>query len=113
VTECAGLGGCAAAAAPLVLATRGETLADGIAQTREMEKISVKKNPHYPIPALDGDCLPVGIDARKVLLTGITPVLHGGLFKKDGGLLGPGAARIPMACFEKALAAFAKKYGIA
>ncbi|MBP5289011.1 MAG: DUF1116 domain-containing protein [Clostridia bacterium] len=112
VTECAGLGGIAAAAAPIVCHTRGETLADGVAQTREMEKICVKNNPRYPIPNLDFDCLPVGIDARKVVSSGITPAIHGGMFSKDGGLLGAGVARIPMECFEKALVAFAEKYGL-
>lgn len=112
VTECAGLGGFAAAASPIVCHTRGDTLADGIRQTREMERICAAKNPRYPIPNLDGDCLPVGIDARKVVSTGITPAIHGGMFDKEGGLLGAGVARIPMECFEKALEAFAKKVGI-
>ena len=110
VVECAGLGGIAAAAAPIVCKLRERTLADAIAQTREMERICITKNPHYVIPNLDFDCLPVGIDARKVLQTGITPCLHGGIFNKDGGLLGAGMARVPMECFEKAMTAFYKKY---
>ena len=85
-------------------------LKDAIAQTREMEKICIKKNYNYPVPNLDFDFLPVGIDARKVLQTGITPCLHGGIFNKDGGLLGAGMARVPMECFEKAMTAFYKKY---
>lgn len=112
VVECAGLGGLAAAASPIVCNLRGMTLAQSIAQTREMERICVKKNHNYPIPNLDFDFLPVGIDARKVVATGIAPVIHGGMFNKEGGLIGAGMARIPMACFEKALAAFAKKYGV-
>lgn len=112
VVECAGLGGLAAAASPIVCNLRGMTLAQSIAQTREMERICVKKNHNYPIPNLDFDFLPVGIDARKVIATGIAPVIHGGMFNKEGGLIGAGMARIPMECFEKALAAFAKKYGV-
>ena len=54
--------------------------------------------------------LPVGIDAQKVLQTGITPCLHGGIFSKDGGLLGAGMARIPIECFEKAMDAFHATY---
>ena len=111
VVECAGMGGIAAAASPIVCKLRQRTLQEAIAQTREMEQICIKKNPNYVIPNLDFDCLPVGIDARKVLQTGITPCLHGGMFNKDGGLLGAGMARIPMECFEKAMAAFAEKYG--
>lgn len=110
VVECAGLGGIAAAASPIVCKLRERTLAEAIGQTREMEKICITKNPHYVIPNLDHDCLPVGIDARKVLQTGITPCLHGGIFNKEGGLLGAGMARIPLACFEKAMTAFYNKY---
>lgn len=112
VVECAGLGGLAAAASPIVCNLRGMKLKDAIAQTREMEKICIKKNYNYPIPNLDFDFLPVGIDARKVLKTRISPIVHGGMFNKEGGLIGAGMARIPMECFEKAMTAFAQKYGI-
>ena len=111
VVECAGMGGIAAAASPIVCKLRQRTLQEAIAQTREMEQICIKKNPNYVIPNLDFDCLPVGIDAQKVLKTGITPCLHGGMFNKDGGLLGAGMARVPIECFQKAMAAFAEKYG--
>lgn len=110
VVECAGMGGIAGGASPIVCKLRDMKLADAIAQTREMEKICITTNPHFSIPNLDFDCLPVGIDARKVLQTGITPVLHGGIFNKDGGLLGAGAARIPLECFYKAMQAFYEKY---
>jgi hypothetical protein len=111
VVECAGLGGLAAAASPIVCNLRGMSLKDSIAQTREMEKICIKKNYNYPVPNLDFDFLPVGIDARKVLKTGIAPILHGGMFNKEGGLIGAGMARVPMECFEKAMRAFVAKYG--
>jgi thioredoxin len=110
VVECAGMGGIAGGASPIVCKLREMKLTDAIAQTREMEKICIAHDPNYVIPNLDFDCLPVGIDARKVLQTGITPVLHGGIFNKDGGLLGAGAARIPLECFQKAMAAFVQKY---
>ena len=111
VVECAGMGGIAGGASPIVCKLREMKVTEAIAQTREMEKICITTNPNYVVPNLDFDCLPVGIDARKVLETGITPVLHGGIFNKDGGLLGAGAARIPLECFEKAMAAFMEKYG--
>lgn len=111
VVECAGLGGLAAAASPIVCNLRGMKLKDAVAQTREMEKICVKKNYNYPVANMDFDFLPVGIDARKVLATGISPVIHGGMFNKEGGLIGAGMARIPMECFEKAMAAFMEAYG--
>ena len=79
--------------------------------TKEMGKICIAKNPNFPIPNLDFDFLPVGIDIRKVVETGITPEIHGGMFNREGGLIGAGSARVPMECFEKALQAYEKKYG--
>jgi hypothetical protein len=110
VTETAGMGGLAAAASPITSLLRGDKLKDSIAQTREMEKICITKNNHFPIPNLDFDFLPVGIDIRLVLKNGIAPMMHGGNFHKEGGLIGAGTARAPMDCFKKALAAFAAKY---
>ena len=110
IVECAGVGGFAAATSPIVCNLRGMKLKEAIALTREMEQISIAKNHNYPIPNLDFDFLPVGIDIRKVLKTGISPALHGGMFSLEGGLLGAGSARVPMQCFEKAIKAFAEKY---
>ena len=110
VVETAGMGGLAAAASPIVCNLRGMSLNDAIAQTREMERITITRNPNYIIPNLDFDPLPSGIDIRLVLKTGISPVIHGGMFNKTGGLIGAGMARVPMECFEKAMKAFAVKY---
>lgn len=110
VVECAGMGGFAAAASPITCNLRGMTLAESIAQTREMERISIGKNPNFPIPNLDFDFLPVGIDIRLVLKTGISPAIHGGMFSHEGGLMGAGMARVPMECFRKAMVAFAAAY---
>jgi hypothetical protein len=110
VVECAGLGGLAAAASPIVCNLRGLKLKDAIALTREMQEICISSNHNYPIPNLDFDFLPSGVDVRKVLKTGISPEIHGGMFNHEGGLIGAGSARVPMMCFEKALKAFAIKY---
>ena len=110
VVECAGMGGMAAAASPIVCSLRGMTNAQALAQTREMERICIAKNRSFPIPALDFDFLPVGMDIRLVLKTGVLPVLHGGMFHKNGGLIGAGMAQVPMACFQKAMKAFAARY---
>ncbi len=110
VVECAGMGGFAAAASPITCNLRGMNLDAAIAQSREMERISISKNPNYPIPNMDFDFLPVGIDIRLVLKTGISPVIHGGMFSHEGGLIGAGMARVPMACFENAMKAFAARY---
>ena len=110
VVECAGMGGIAAAASPIVCNLRGMTMQQAIAQSREMENICITRNPNYMIPNLDFDCLPAGIDIRLVLKTGIAPAIHGGMFNYEGGLIGAGMARVPMLCFEKAMKAFAAKY---
>lgn len=110
ITECAGLGGMAAATSPMVTYILGKKLHEAINQTKEMTKICIGKNNNFPIPNLDFDFLPVGIDMRMVLKTGICPTMHGGNFHVDGGLIGAGTARAPMECFEKALRAYADKY---
>jgi len=110
VVGCAGMGGFAAAASPIVCNLRGMTAQEAVAQTREMEHISIAKNPNFSIPALDFDFLPVGIDIRLVLKSGILPIIHGGMFNHEGGLIGAGMARVPMKCFEKAMKSFAIKY---
>ncbi len=112
VVECAGMGGFAAAASPITCNLRGMTLGESIAQTREMERISIAKNPNFPIPNLDFDFLPVGIDIRLVLKTGVCPAIHGGMFNYEGGLMGAGMARVPMACFQQAMKAFAAQYPV-
>lgn len=110
VVETAGMGGFAAAACPIVCNLRGMTMDEAIAQTREMERIAITKNSNYPVPNIDYDCLPSGIDIRLCLKTGITPAIHGGMFNYEGGLIGAGMAHVPMECFEKAMKAFAVKY---
>ena len=110
VVEVAGMGGFAAAASPIVCNLRGMSLKESIAQSREMEDICITRNPNYVVPNLDFDRLPVGIDIRLVLKTGVLPAIHGGMFNYEGGLIGAGMARVPMECFQKAMKAFAAKY---
>lgn len=47
------------------------TLKESIGQTKEMYRITMEKNYNFPIPNLDFDFLPVGIDIRKVLKEGV------------------------------------------
>jgi hypothetical protein len=112
VVECAGMGGLAAAASPIVCSLRGMKLHDAIALTREMATICISRNPAFPIPNMDFEFLPVGIDMLRVLETGVTPEIHGGMFHRMGGLIGAGSARVPMECFRKAMTAYSAKYGL-
>jgi len=112
IVECVGLGGIISAASPEVCSWRGDTVEDGVKTTRMMETISVSKNKSYKIPALDFDNPPVGIDIIRTAKSGILPVIDGGMISSDGGWMGAGCAKIPQECFEKAYAAYIKKYGI-
>ena len=96
ISEVCGMGGFASAAAPGVMRLRGGGYREGIAQTEEMKKICVGVNHKAPLPNLDFTGPGIGIDIRKVVRTGITPICHGGIISKDGGQIGAGAARFPM-----------------
>ena len=54
---------------------------------------------------------PVGIDVRKVLDTGLEPVITTGIAHREPGIgqIGAGLTRAPMECFAKALDAFAPR----
>lgn len=110
--EACGLGGSAAAAAPAVMRAQNLNMEDGIERSREIEQITLATHKYYLIPALDYQGSPLGIDMRKVLKTGIQPVVHGGMISRSGRRLGAGVAHVPMACFEKACCAFGEKYGL-
>ena len=58
---------------------------------------------------LNGGGTPVGIDIRKVVETGITPLINTGIAGKvpGTGQIGAGVVRAPLACFEEAFDAFA------
>ncbi len=113
VTEVMGMGAFAAAAAPNVLRLRGGGYKEAIAQSLELREICVGINHNYPIPLLDFSGPGLGIDIRKVLDTGITPICHGGIISKEGGQIGAGAARFPLQVYVNALYGFAEKYGVA
>lgn len=102
--EAWGFGGMAAAASPVLLANRDETLWDGIAQCAEMAMIAAGVNPRNIIPQLPSKSAPAGILAEKAVEKGITPKLHGGILSRvSGGQIGVGYARVPLECFEKAM----------
>lgn len=115
IVETVGLGGFAMAAATAVVGFVGAGSASEAAHyTRAMYEITVTRNPDWSIPNLDYAGVPTGIDIRKALQTGTTPVINTGIAHKRPGVgqIGAGIARAPMACFEKGLAAFAESVGI-
>jgi hypothetical protein len=109
IIETIGLGGTSHAAAPaLAVATGNVDMA--LKYTKEMEEICIGNNPNFGIPLLGGKGTPIGIDIRKVLDTGITPVINTAIAHKEGGQIGIGTSRAPIEAFKKALVAYRKKY---
>ena len=115
ITETIGVGGMAMIAAPGVTRFVGAGgFDDALKTSNEMMEICIDQNPNWSIPTWDfqGACL--GIDARKVVETGIEPVINTGIAHKQAGVgqIGAGTVRAPLACFEKAIEAYAEKLGL-
>ncbi|MGE5841760.1 MAG: DUF1116 domain-containing protein [Deltaproteobacteria bacterium] len=113
ITETAGIGGFAMAAAPAIVKFVGGSASDAIRYTRQMYEITVAENEVYQIPSLDFRGTPTGIDLLKVVETGILPAINTGIAHKEPGIgmVGAGLVRPPDTCFQDALEAFAKEYG--
>jgi hypothetical protein len=112
IVETIGLGAFAMAAAPAVVRFVGAGgFQDALRISAEMAEICLGEHPHFRVPTLDERGTPVGIDIRKVVETGITPLINTGIAGKipGTGQVGAGVARAPLACFEQALEAFAAK----
>ena len=79
-----------------------------------MMEITVGENDAYVMPTMDFTGTGTGIDIRKVIETGILPVINTGMaHKKPGvGQVGAGVVKPPMECFEQALYALAEYEGI-
>ncbi len=113
ITETAGIGGFAMAAAPAIVTFVSGTPQDAINTTMEMYEITEAEHKYFNIPFLGFRGTPTGIDIRKVVEKGITPRINTGIAHKDPGVgqIGAGLVRPPMSIFEEALIAFAEKYG--
>lgn len=110
ITETAGIGGFAMGAAPAIVQFVGGTPQDAIAYTREMFHITMGVNGGFTLPPLNFDAAPAGIDVRKVIDTGIAPVINTGIAHKDAGVgqVGAGITRAPLECFEQAIISIGK-----
>ncbi len=111
ITETAGFGGCSFAASPALTLLAGGTVSDAVRYSREMYEITVTRNPALSLPALDFAGAPCGIDVRKVVDTGMRPVVTTGIAHKQAGVgqIGAGIVRIPMACYAAACEALAQQ----
>jgi len=113
ITETAGIGAFAMAAAPAIVKFIGGMPRDALTSTLEMYEITVGENPAFGLPPLDFRGTPTGIDIRKVVRTGMTPRINTGIAHRKPGIgqVGAGLVRPPMACFEQALEAMAVSLG--
>ncbi|SIS04576.1 Protein of unknown function [Peribacillus simplex] len=113
ITEAFGVGGMAMIAAPGVTRFVGAGGFDSALNTsNEMMEICIDQNSNFTVPTWDFQGICLGIDARKVVETSITPVINTGIAHKKAGVgqVGAGTVRAPLACFEKAIEAYAKKH---
>jgi Protein of unknown function (DUF1116) len=110
ITETAGLGGFAMAAAPAIAALVGGTAAAALATTRRMYEITLAEHPLYRVPALEFRGTPAGIDVTLVARTGILPQINTGMAGKVAGTgqVGAGLVTPPPEVFPAALRALAR-----
>jgi hypothetical protein len=113
ITETAGLGGMAMAAAPAIVQFVGGSAAQALATTRRMYDITLAEHPAYRIPALDFRGTATGIDLLRVAESGVVPVVNTGIAHRDPGvgMVGAGLVKPPFECFRAALLAFADSLG--
>ena len=116
ITEAFGIGGAAMVAAPGVTRFVGASggMSAALDVSDEMAEIYLEHNMMLQIPTWDFQGACIGLDARRVVETGITPLINTGIAHKDAGVgqIGAGTVRAPIACFEKAIIALSKKLGI-
>jgi len=109
ITETAGVGGFAMAASPAIVQFVGSTPQDAIANTTAMTYITLGRNRAFTLPAMNFAGSPAGIDVRKVVDTGIQPIINTGIAHREAGVgqIGAGITRAPPACFTQAVSALA------
>ncbi|MNJ40568.1 hypothetical protein D3C77_354660 [compost metagenome] len=110
ITETYGIGGFAMATAPAIVALVGGTVDEAIGYSIKMKEITTTENPNVTIPMLNFQGIATGIDTRKVVQTGILPIINTAIAHKEAGIgmIGAGITHPPVDCFEKALLALSE-----
>lgn len=113
IAETAGFGGSSLAASPALVQLVGGTVTQAVSYSREMYHITETHNPAMSLPLLDFLGSPTGIDVRKVVDTGIRPVITTGIAHRQAGVgqIGAGIVRAPLACFSNAVLALDERHG--
>jgi len=115
ITETAGIGGFAMAAAPAIVTFIGGHAQDAVNTTLDMYEITTTEHKYFTMPPLDFRGTPTGIDIRKVVEKGVPPRVNTGVAHREPGIgqVGAGIVTAPMKVFEDALIAYAERYGFA
>lgn len=111
ITETAGVGGFAMAAAPAIVKFVGGSATDALHHSLRMREITLGANPSFALPALDFAPGAAGIDARKVVDRGVLPIINSGIAHREAGVgqIGAGVTTAPMACFVEAVKALSRQ----
>lgn len=110
ITETAGWGGFAIAAAPAIVQFVGGTVKDALQYTNWMYEITAATSKNYQIPPLDFKGTPLGIDIRKVIELNLTPFIDTGVAHKNPGVgqVGAGVVKAPLEPFIRAIEGLAQ-----
>src|SRR6478672_733294 len=109
ITETAGIGGFAMAAAPAIVKFVGGDVPFALRATQTMYEITVGEHTAYQVPILEFRGTPTGIDVAAVARTGILPQINTGMAGRVAGTgqVGAGLVTPPAECFTQAIAALA------
>jgi hypothetical protein len=111
ITETAGYGGFAMAAAIAIVQFVGGVPQDAIDFSNKMYEITVGESSAFSIPVLDFRGTATGIDVRKVIEKNILPQINTGIAHKKAGIgqVGAGLVNPPWECFAKAIIELGEK----
>jgi hypothetical protein len=111
ITETAGIGGFAMAAAPAIVRFVGGDVPFALRATQTMYEITVGEHTAYQVPILEFRGTPTGIDVSAVARTGILPQINTGMAGRVAGTgqVGAGLVTPPEQCFTGALRALAAR----
>ncbi len=107
IVETAGLGGMIIGAAPSISSFVGGSMQHSRRSMAAMRSICAGANPKFAPGSVDFTPAPLGVDIRKVVRLGLTPIIDTGVLHKASGVgqIGTGIARAPLAAFRMALEA--------
>ncbi|MDP8023015.1 MAG: DUF1116 domain-containing protein [Nitrososphaeria archaeon] len=113
IMETNGFGAFASAASPAVAQVTGASVSEALRITRLMYEITMIRDKSFPIPYMNFEGVPRGIDLRLVLDTNTAPYINTGVAHKQAGMgtVGFGIVQAPIICFTKAIERYGELVG--